>query len=46
MSVNILFAQVHLKSLGIPFPDLCLMVEYGFMLVDAFTSFNQTQEKE
>jgi hypothetical protein len=46
MSANMLFAQVHLKSSGIPFPDLCLMVEHGFMLVDAFTSFNQTREKE
>jgi hypothetical protein len=42
MGVNMLSAQVNLKSLGIPFPDLCLMMEHGFILVDAFTSFNQT----
>jgi hypothetical protein len=40
------FAQVLCKSLGIPFPDLCLMVEHGLMLVDAFISFGQTREKE
>jgi hypothetical protein len=42
MSANMLFAQVLLKSLGVPFPDLCLMVEHGLILVDAFISFNET----
>lgn len=40
------FAQMHLKSLRVPFPDLCLMVEHGFMLVDAFTSFKQEKKNE